>query len=193
MRETWVRALGRKDPLEKKMTTHSSTLAWTIPWTEEPCRLQSMGSQRVGHNWAASLLHFCLQGNFTNAFISPCSYSGPSFKPFSAFTTVRVCFSFLCIYLESSHFTISDLPLHTLVYTSLSYLVLQHWNAVFHPGRLWHSLWEWRKRETNAYTELHFTTVIINDSYSIKHPSLGATTEEYWNFATWSFAQLNLD
>ena len=50
MRETRVRALGWEDPLEKKMATHSSTLAWRIPWTEEPRRLQSMGSQRVGHD-----------------------------------------------------------------------------------------------------------------------------------------------
>ena len=44
--ETWVQSLGREDPLEKEMATHSSTLAWKIPWTEEPGRLQSMGSQR---------------------------------------------------------------------------------------------------------------------------------------------------
>ena len=50
VQETWVRPLGWKDPLEKEMATHSSTLAWKIPWTEEPGRLQSMGSQRVGHN-----------------------------------------------------------------------------------------------------------------------------------------------
>ena len=49
MRETWVRSLGREDPLEKEMATHSSILAWRIPWTEEPGRLQSTGSQRVGH------------------------------------------------------------------------------------------------------------------------------------------------
>ena len=55
MRETWVRSLGREDPLEKEMATHSSTPAWKIPWTEEPGRLQSMGSQRVGHDWATSL------------------------------------------------------------------------------------------------------------------------------------------
>ena len=48
MRETWVRFLGREDPLEKEMATHSRTLAWRIPWTEEPGRLQSTGSQRVG-------------------------------------------------------------------------------------------------------------------------------------------------
>ena len=50
MRETWVRSLGGEDPLEEKMATHSSILAWKIPWTEEPARLQSVGSQRVGHD-----------------------------------------------------------------------------------------------------------------------------------------------
>ena len=49
-RETWVRALGWEDPLEKEMATHSSTLAWRIPWTEEPGGLQSTGPQRVGHD-----------------------------------------------------------------------------------------------------------------------------------------------
>ena len=50
MRETQVQSLGWEDPLEKAMATHSSTLAWKITWTEEPGRLQSMGSQRVGHD-----------------------------------------------------------------------------------------------------------------------------------------------
>ena len=50
MLKTQVRSLGQEDPLEKEMATHSSILAWKISWTEEPGRLQSMGSQRVGHN-----------------------------------------------------------------------------------------------------------------------------------------------
>ena len=50
MQETWVLSLGREDPLEEGMATHSSILAWRIPWTEEPGRLQSIGSQRVGHD-----------------------------------------------------------------------------------------------------------------------------------------------
>ena len=50
VQETWVRSLGCKDPLEKEMATHSSTLAWKIPWTEERDRLQSTGSQRVRHD-----------------------------------------------------------------------------------------------------------------------------------------------
>ena len=56
MRETRVRSLGREDPLEKEMATHSSTLAWKIPWMEEHDRLQSMGLQRVGHDRVISLL-----------------------------------------------------------------------------------------------------------------------------------------
>ena len=51
MQETWVQSLSCEDPLEKGMATHSSILAWRIPWTEHPGRLQSMGSQRVGCNW----------------------------------------------------------------------------------------------------------------------------------------------
>ena len=61
MQETWVRFLGREDLLEKEMAIHSSILAWIIPWMEEPDRLQSMGSQRVGrtrlhfHFWSLSV------------------------------------------------------------------------------------------------------------------------------------------
>ena len=50
MQETWVGSLGWEDPLEKGKATHSNILAWRIPWTEEPGRVQSMGSQRVGHD-----------------------------------------------------------------------------------------------------------------------------------------------
>ena len=70
--ETWVQSLGREDPLEKEMATHSSILAWRIPWTEEPGRLQSMGSRRVGHDWATSLsaLHTCIH-SFPNSLPIP--------------------------------------------------------------------------------------------------------------------------
>ena len=50
VQETWVQFLGWEDPLDKEMATHSSILAWRIPWTEEPGGLQSMGLQRVGYN-----------------------------------------------------------------------------------------------------------------------------------------------
>ena len=55
--ETQVGSLGWEDPLEKEMATDSSTLAWKIPWTEEPGRLQSIESQRIGHDWATSLYY----------------------------------------------------------------------------------------------------------------------------------------
>ena len=54
MQETQVQSLGQEDALEEGMATHSSILAWRSPWTEEPGGLQSMGSQRVGHNWASN-------------------------------------------------------------------------------------------------------------------------------------------
>ena len=58
MQETWVWSLGWEDPLEKGMVTHSSILAWRIPWTEKPDGLQAMGSQRVRHNWATNTFTF---------------------------------------------------------------------------------------------------------------------------------------
>ena len=54
MQETWVRPLGQEDPLEEEMATHSSIPAWRIPWTEETGGLQSMGSQRIGYDWATN-------------------------------------------------------------------------------------------------------------------------------------------
>ena len=62
--KTQVRSLGREDPLEEGMATHSSVLAWRIPWTEEPGRLQSMGSQRVGLSDFYSLT--CME-NYTSS------------------------------------------------------------------------------------------------------------------------------
>ena len=50
IQETWVQSQGQEDPLEKEMAAHSSILAWRIPWTEEPGRLQSVGLQRIGHD-----------------------------------------------------------------------------------------------------------------------------------------------
>ena len=57
MQDTWVRSLDQEDPLEEGMATHSSILAWSIPWTEEPGRLQSMGPQRAGHNCVTDHTH----------------------------------------------------------------------------------------------------------------------------------------
>ena len=58
VQETRVQSLGQEDPLEKGLATHSSMLAWRIPWTEEPGRMPVMGSQRAGHEWATSIFTF---------------------------------------------------------------------------------------------------------------------------------------
>ena len=71
MQETCVRSLGQEDPLEKEMVTHSSILAWKIPWTGELGKLQCMRSQRVRHNWATSLSLFtflCILATSSNIF-----------------------------------------------------------------------------------------------------------------------------
>ena len=60
MQKTRIWSLSWEDPLEKRMTSHSSILVWRIPWTEELGRMQSMGSQRVGHNWVTSLSLSCI-------------------------------------------------------------------------------------------------------------------------------------
>ena len=74
MLETWVPSLDWEDPLEKEMATHSSILAWKIPWTEEPGRLQSMRSQRVRYDWATLLYSACKlkkQGGYTQPWCTP--------------------------------------------------------------------------------------------------------------------------
>ena len=82
MRETRVWSLGWEDPLEKEMATHSSILAWRIPWMGEPGRLQSTGSQRVGHDWATSLTHFGLLEAAHNLWIPATSQSQQEWAEF---------------------------------------------------------------------------------------------------------------
>ena len=77
MRETWIQSLGWEDSLEKEMATHSSTLAWEIPWMEKPGRLQSMGSQRIRHNWAISLCQKTLLAHSPRG--APAENSDPQF------------------------------------------------------------------------------------------------------------------
>ena len=76
VQEMGVRSLGRDDPLEKEMSTHSSILAWKIPWTEEPGRLQSMGSQRVGLNNFTFFLS-AVKGNAGHTFNQDLGDSAP--------------------------------------------------------------------------------------------------------------------
>ena len=128
MQETWVRSLGQENPLEKEMATHSSFLGWEISWTEEPDRLQSMGLQRVRHDWVTEhsthththhihvnthqlLLYSVLHSIST--FLKPCLY------PFSPLSCLSCSFSptsvghFLLIFNQEtySHGVINDLHL----------------------------------------------------------------------------------
>ena len=91
--ETWVQSLGQEDPLEKEMATHSSILAWKIPWTEEPGRLQFMGLQRVGHDWATKLNSSLKESNLgqgENFDLRPCSRPWPG-KPQCLFVHTLFC------------------------------------------------------------------------------------------------------
>ena len=80
MQKAGVQSLGREDPLEKEMATHSSSLAWKIPWTEEHGRVQSMGSQRVGHDWAMSLTHSSILAGKSHEQKSLAGFSPPGHK-----------------------------------------------------------------------------------------------------------------
>ena len=97
IRETWVWSLGQEDPLEKEMATHSSNLAWRIPWTEDPGGLQSMGSQRVRHDWATSVSVYIVSK------ASGVYWDSPEYK----FLFLEVIFFFfqrvLFIYLATPH------------------------------------------------------------------------------------------
>ena len=124
--ETWVWSLGWEDPLEEEMATHSSTLPWKIAWTEKPGRLQSMGSQRVGHDWVTSLTHTIRVLRFFGIWlpVSLCL----SFCPASAPKDLRGCWIF-----EGSSFSpwmcciTAAQPDSTLPFA---------WNT-FWPGRQW--------------------------------------------------------
>ena len=85
MQETWVQSLGGEDPLEKGIATHSSILTWRISWTEEPGRLQSMGSQTVGHDFQIG------KGVRQGCILSPCL-----FNLYSEFSSVAQSCPTLC-------------------------------------------------------------------------------------------------
>ena len=85
-----VQSLGQEDPLEKGMATQSSILAWEIPWTEEPGRLQSMGSQRVGHNWATKHFHVSIKVTYLEDISNPWSYKDEK-KSHRKFHHPKIC------------------------------------------------------------------------------------------------------
>ena len=97
MQEMWFRSPAWEDLLEKEMATHSSILAWRIPWTEEPCGLQSTGSQRVGHDWAQRHTHAELE-TAEHAY-THCGATGQWQPPEGCLHLVQCFFSFLVMIL----------------------------------------------------------------------------------------------
>ena len=95
MQKTQVWSLGQEDPLEKEMATHSSILAWRIPWREEPARLQSIGSQRVRQDWATSL-RFTLHRNEISR-MTALMYSFPNLEPGHCSMSGSNCCLLTCI------------------------------------------------------------------------------------------------
>ena len=144
MQETRVWSLGWEDPLEKGMATHSSTLAWRIPWTEGPDRLPSMGSQGVGHNWATN----------TNTF--PVAYWTPSDEGAHLSVSYLFAFSYCSwtsharilewVAISSSsgphsvrtlHYNLFWVALHSMVHSFTELCKpLSHDKAVIHEGYL---------------------------------------------------------
>ena len=144
MQKTWVWSLGQEDPLEKGMAAHSSTLAWRIPWTEEPGGLQSMGSQRIEHGWATHF-HFSLDPFLTCSHPSPFLLSAVSLS--SDFNLWPLAFHG-CIWIWSSQtlasscglqvFRISVSQVLTLSLLGIFASILIQWNA--DPTRLYQHL-----------------------------------------------------
>ena len=92
MRKTWVGSLGWDDPLEKGMATHSSILAWEIPWTEEPGGLQSMGSQRVGHDGSFRYVLFQGPADYTHG-LAGCANGSTVLSVCSCLPWLFLCYS----------------------------------------------------------------------------------------------------
>ena len=115
-----VQSLGWEDPLEKGMDTHSSILAWRIPWREEPGRIQFMGSQRVGHNWGTNTTPFAMKSSMILAFFWMLSFK-PAFS-LSSFTFIKRLF---CSSSLSAIRVVSSAYLKLLIFL-LAILILAH-------------------------------------------------------------------
>ena len=107
MWETQLQALGREDPLEKGMATHSSILSWRIPWTEEPGGLQFRGSQRVGHDWSDLAYTQCIYVN-PNILIYPTPFP-LAFHTFILYVLLTILNYDLLLVFRASVFTISNM------------------------------------------------------------------------------------
>ena len=186
MWETRVQSLDQDNPLEKRMATHSTFLAWRIPWTEEPCGLQSTRSQRVGHDWETFTFSVLLAGRPHNkTFLKNQCHN----IDFCAYRTVRPC---SVTYLQSFH-SLHWIQIYTQDFCDLRVLpgfpwwlrwesiCLQCWRPGFDPwvGKiLWRRKWQptpvllpgkshgrslvgyspWGRKESDTTERLYFTS-----------------------------------
>ena len=133
MRDTQVQSLGWEDLLEKERATHSSILAWRIPGTEEPGRLQTMGSQRVGHDWACKEL-VMLQNGVTHLRKQK-KYESRTFICSDLLLNVRTTGKCLATYTEIR--TIASINLFWRIYWKMNFRLLR-WLE-----RHWQECWWW--------------------------------------------------
>ena len=123
--ETWVWSLGWEDPLQKEMATHSSLRAWRIPWTEEPGRLQSLGSQRIRHDWGTNFLPLHSIIISDDAFLSGIDLH--LFRPLGERSKVLTesfgldCFQLQIIHMPKRHFVVAYLFPYTFFTSSLNF------------------------------------------------------------------------
>ena len=169
--KTQVRSLGREDSLEKEMATHTSILAWKIPETEEPGRLQSIRSQRVWHNWSdlahtQALANSCLptlsiiiSGDFKSNRVLVCWFSTTSSSVITASTSPQV----MSVILSLPTATNAAIPFscklptfHHCLYLSCSSLVIPNFNSSTSPR---HTIqWVYHRFCSSPHTWPHFPT-----------------------------------
>ena len=131
VQETWIQSLGWEDPLEKRMATHSGILAWRIPWTEEPDRLLSMRSQRVGYDWATNTF-ISLSQSFIGDYLQ-CKDEKSESQKVKCFDEVLNLNHFSCVWLfETPWIVVCQAPL------SMEFSRQEYWSGLPcpHPGDL---------------------------------------------------------
>ena len=167
MRETWVWSLGREDPLEKEMVTHSSILARRIPWMEDPGGLQSTGLQSVGHDWATSL-SLCSKGPLE---ASKSSYLSHPIYPFVQFPSHSPIYSFTYLSYPS---TIHWFILHSVI--AFSHITHED-SVVIFCRVIQNPFWCIFLRFTSIWTA-PFIKIWTDAKYEDYH----TRAREWWNF-----------
>ena len=176
MQETWVRSLGQEYPLEKEMATHSSTSAQKIPWMEEPSRLQSVGSQRVRHDWVTSLSLSSLEWSSMNAEILSLIFSLISPEVNTDFHAIRTTHLVLHIPLVSSTHLVFHIPLVSSTSIRIPSATSVTSNSICpNPSISFHFCYHHAVQVTTTSTWTHWLTV----STPLLHSTFSTWKSEY--------------